>query len=364
VKIFLKKYRVRIRNTTLGLVVSGLLLITFFVIYGYFINFEGNFFPTERDKLGQFGDYFGGALNPIFGLASFLALLVTIIYQAKELKLSRTELELSRVELSNSAIALTNQNRAIELQSFEQTFFSWLANYQSLVNSIEGETRQGMIGDSNIIIKNGKVQLYAWWKRQLSERELFGLINIESRERNLIPQKSIMEIYRSAPQGADDKHYLPAIAALHSEVITNFILSEWMKLYKSQEYQFDSMFRTLYLLLVWINSQQPHRLNDAQKWLYVTIIRSQFSWIEMVYLFYNGFTNAGRNFRPLIEKYALFDNLTFDSDAGINAMKKFVAPQKNYSIYAFNSELAREKMGLPKSSEETLALATTTSHSS
>ncbi|MES1989288.1 MAG: hypothetical protein V4440_14890 [Pseudomonadota bacterium] len=139
-KKFLKKYRIRIRNTALGAVVLSLMLITFFIIYGYFINFQGAFFPTKRDELGQFGDYFGGALNPIFGFASFLALLVTIIYQAKELKLSRNELELTRTELANSATALTNQNKAIELQSFEQTFFSWLNTYRSLLESVEKQT--------------------------------------------------------------------------------------------------------------------------------------------------------------------------------------------------------------------------------
>ncbi|MFA7350962.1 MAG: hypothetical protein WC009_09385 [Methylotenera sp.] len=119
----MKKYRVRIRNTILGLIIIGLLFITIMAIYSYLNSVEGEFFPKKREELGQFGDYFGGTLNPIFGFASFIALLLTIFYQSKELKLSRTELELSRDELSKSASALALQNKAIELQSFEQTFF-------------------------------------------------------------------------------------------------------------------------------------------------------------------------------------------------------------------------------------------------
>ena len=48
---------------------------------------------------GQFGDYFGGMLNPIIGCFSFIMLCVTITLQGKQLKISAHELELSRQAL-------------------------------------------------------------------------------------------------------------------------------------------------------------------------------------------------------------------------------------------------------------------------
>lgn len=158
-KKWFKKYRVRIRNIILGIVIIGLLTIIFLVIYGYLIRFGEAFFPSERDELGQFGDYFGGALNPVFGFASFVALLITIIYQAKELNASTKELK-------NSATALAAQNKAIELQSFEQTFFSWLNTYRDLLLSINDnvKTLENLKGAK----QEGREFLYELWNQSLS----------------------------------------------------------------------------------------------------------------------------------------------------------------------------------------------------
>lgn len=130
-------------------------------------------------------------------------------------------------------------------------------------------------------------------------------------------------------------------------------------MYSNNEYKLDSFFRTAYKLITWIDSQHAERLNNAQKWLYVSIIRSQLSWIEMIYLYYNGLTDRGFKFKLLIEKYALFDNLTIESDIGIKILNIYLPDESVYKPEAFSSESARKKLGLPKSSEETLALATT-----
>ena len=61
----------------------------------------------------------------------------------------------------------------------------------------------------------------------------------------------------------------------------------------------------------------------------------------MVFLYYNGLTGSGKKFKLLIEKYALFDNLTFDSEIGIKVMNKHYNIENNYLKSAFSSELAR-----------------------
>lgn len=354
-KSILKKYRVRIRNAILGVVILSLLLITFFVIYGYFIRIKDNFFPTERSELGQFGDYFGGALNPVFGFASFLALLVTIIYQAKELKLSRTELELSRVELSNSAIALTNQNKAIELQSFEQTFFSWLNTYRSTLSSIEDR------GGVNDVTLSGRPQLFNWWEGRFDYWELYSFIRrAEDIDVLNFPRSLFNKAQSLVPNENNIKQFLLESASDYRQDFTRIILYKWGKLYKEKEYQLDSFFRILYRLLVWIDSQHSNRLSSSQKWLYISIIRSQLSWVEMAYLYMNGLTKVGEKFKPIAEKYALFDNLTFDSNISLQILKIYLLEPDGYSVEAYSSEIAREKIGLPKLAEDTMALASVT----
>lgn len=136
------------------------------------------------------------------------------------------------------------------------------------------------------------------------------------------------------------------------------IQQRWEKLYQKHEYQLDSLFRTLYQLIVWIDSQQEGRLNSSQKWLYISIVRSQLSWIEMVFLYYNGLTERGVKFKALSEKYALFNNLTFDTDVGLHTLKTHLTYQNGYQLSAYDSIVARAKLRLPITSEETLANAT------
>ena len=60
----------------------------------------------KQDAWGQFGDYFGGLLNPIFALLAFLGLLWSISTQQQESRAAAKELseqtELARQEVQNS----------------------------------------------------------------------------------------------------------------------------------------------------------------------------------------------------------------------------------------------------------------------
>ncbi|HSH86907.1 MAG TPA: hypothetical protein VK958_06610 [Methylophilus sp.] len=100
-----------------------------FVIY--LLNFWGNPKSNEPASWGQFGDYFGGILNPLLNTVTIFALLYTINLQLKQLKtsaqqndlmnmqldLSKRELELSREELKKSVIAQNKSQLALNKQA-------------------------------------------------------------------------------------------------------------------------------------------------------------------------------------------------------------------------------------------------------
>ena len=117
-------------------VVSGVTITrAYFVKYGEV--------PGDPASWGQLGDYLGGVLNPVFGFLSVFALLVALVLQTRELKLSREslvlsrdELKLSREEQAKAAEALGLQNKAIRQQSFEQTFFSMLRLLEEVVSQV------------------------------------------------------------------------------------------------------------------------------------------------------------------------------------------------------------------------------------
>lgn len=285
----------------LAAVISAVLVIGFYVAYFKNVPIEAN-----AGIWGQFGDFFGGTLNPIFGFLSVMALLAALVIQGRELKVSSEELR-------NSALALNAQNKAIAHQSFEQTFFSWLKSYKDMLGSVEYVIKE--------IEFNGGRALRRWWVSSLTVDHL----------------------------GGPDSQKNPGLAKV--------AMLEWERLYHNNEYQLDSLFRNLYRLILWVDSQHESRMSAAQKWFYISIVRAQLSWIEMVYLFYNGYTDRGKNFKQLVEKYALFDNLNFDSDAVILHIKEHGYNNVRYADTAYDSRLARKVLGLPESTEETLALA-------
>lgn len=69
-------------------VVAGLLLLIPIAPYIWVYGFH---WSDSQEIWGQFGDFFGGLLNPIYAFLAFLALLYTIAIQATELKLATTE---------------------------------------------------------------------------------------------------------------------------------------------------------------------------------------------------------------------------------------------------------------------------------
>lgn len=92
------------------LLIVGIALFVFIAIVAwiYRSNFDGAYSPSQ-EVWGQFGDYFGGTLNPIFGFASLAVLLYTFSLQREELEETRE--------------AFKAQMGLAEQQAFETTFF-------------------------------------------------------------------------------------------------------------------------------------------------------------------------------------------------------------------------------------------------
>lgn len=64
---------------------------------------------SSGSSYGTFGDFFGGMLNPILTFLTFMGLLMTIVIQQKELRLTRKELK-------DSSLALADQARSLQYQ--------------------------------------------------------------------------------------------------------------------------------------------------------------------------------------------------------------------------------------------------------
>jgi hypothetical protein len=66
-------------------------IVVFIILIGiYFLKFHGDF--GDNADFGAFGDFIGGALNPILGFLTVLLLLTSIRFQIDELRLTRIDI--------------------------------------------------------------------------------------------------------------------------------------------------------------------------------------------------------------------------------------------------------------------------------
>ena len=232
--------------------------LTFSVVSVYFHYFSGEVL-LEHDKWGQFGDYLGGVLNPIFGFLGFIALLLT-------LKLQRQELKISTEELAKSAKALELQNKALAQQNFENTFFQLLRRHGELVS------------ETNFNRVTGRDAF-----KSLYTETLDPIYHFDHEKINNVRERA-MAAYR---RFFDDYHHILA-----------------------------HYFRTLYHVFKFIDMSQ---LSEIEKTVYADIACAQLSSFELCLMFYNGIVGKGKTgFKPLIEKYGILKhlnaNLLLDTD--------------------------------------------------
>jgi uncharacterized membrane protein len=307
--------------------VLALAVVAALVVGGWYaIFFWGEPASGDPASWGQLGDYLGGVLNPVFGFLSVFALLVALVLQTRELKLSREslkfsqeELKLSREEQAKAAKAMELQNKAIHKQSFEQTFFAWLGTYRQILEDVSD--KEGA---------RGRLALQGIWASGLSSDYIYGNRIFMGDSNRLVAALNTIGI-----NGLDET------GLTHYSIIAQASKAEWDSLYQNNETGLGSFFRVLYRLLKWIDEQPDSQLTKEDKWLYVGIVRSQLSWIEMVFLFYNGMTDRGAKFKSLIDRYALFDNLTTHSDRLLTILRECPMDSTGYAPGAFSSDIAR-----------------------
>ncbi|WP_063339756.1 MULTISPECIES: putative phage abortive infection protein [unclassified Marinomonas] len=115
-----------------------------FVFWIYVSNFKGEL-STKHDEWGMFGDFIGGTLNPILSFLALIALLLTIVLQNKELEATRDELKRSADAHESTERVMAEQQKTLNNQKFESTFFSLLELHnQALAKITEINSYRGV----------------------------------------------------------------------------------------------------------------------------------------------------------------------------------------------------------------------------
>lgn len=205
------------------------------------------------ENVGVFGDSFG-VLTSLFSGLAFASIVLTILLQREELQLQRKELQLTREEFRS-------QHSTIKRQNFESTFFQMLRLHNDILSGIDLAGKNHNTGrDCFVIFLNSIKRLHTiYHKKQASECENMNLAYSQFWTEN---QKDL-------------GHY----------------------------------FRYLYIIFEFIKGSDV-----TDKKMYSNIVRAQLSDQELAVLFYNCLYNSGEEkFKPLIEEFAIFNDLPVDS---------------------------------------------------
>ncbi|GAA6119346.1 hypothetical protein [Acidovorax sp. FG27] len=122
----------RTRLLTFALVAVCLLAVPVVVYIGTF----GAQWSRSQEVWGQFGDFFGGFLNPLFALLAFLAVLFNLHIQSQQL-------DVAKDEFRNAASATQSQIKALQEQANREELVAILRSLCEALDTIFDEVVSG-----------------------------------------------------------------------------------------------------------------------------------------------------------------------------------------------------------------------------
>ena len=238
---------------------------------------------------GQFGDSFG-AVNALFAGFAFAGVIYAIILQKRELELQREELEATRAEI-----------RGQREQLFENFFFQLLGRYSEILNTM------AIPGPSLSSPKRNLGTNY------YSGRECFDLMLQKLRD----IYQPLEERFNAGIQINEDGE---------RELIYKWLNDKYEKFFPDLQPYVGHYFRHLYNIVEFVDKSASE---VVEKKFYTDLIRAQLSSTELGLLFYHGLSDRGAEFRDLVEKYALFENIP--SEVLIREEHKKLYDQRAYT---------------------------------
>ncbi len=242
------------------------------------------------DEIGEFVGGTAGSLWALAGLffiyAAFVGQQEELVYQRVELRSTREELQFQRDDLAEQQIL---QNEQARKQIFESTFFQLLRLHSDIVHRIRYE-------DVDIQFVDGARPQSDRLSGREAFRSFYGRFDQSYRHwTNVITTRPEYEQASSDPRDVD------------REDLEQAIVQSYEDFYVDVQSDLGHYFRNLYQMVMFVDSSSA-ALEEKES--YMSFIKAQLSSYELLVLFYKGLSNYGRgNFKPLIERYALLENM-------------------------------------------------------
>jgi hypothetical protein len=263
------------------------------------------------ENTSNFANTIGGITSPIVGLiAAFL------VYRALQAQIAANE-EITR-QFKKQQKADYDQKKILVRQNFEQTFFNMLDLHIAIVEQLK--------------IDSGDLETKIESKFHLP----FGNRNKKPLEKRDIFQGAYDILIRYIEKA--DAHYTKnSSMALENFPLESFLdkndnlngstyKSVYREMFKILNTDLGHYYRNLYRIVKMIHKQdflESSEKNDAIRYFYTSIVRSQLSDYEIRWLFFNGLSEFGEKFKPLIIEYSFLKILDLNTEPQIVKLKPF-----------------------------------------
>ncbi len=238
---------------------------------------------TDLSRLGQFGDLFGG-LNVVMTSASVLLILISYRGQSAFIK---------------------RQLKADERRDVENNFYQVLSSFRNFVAGVDLKTEKDEVRGVEAFrgMHDEVVNIYAFFK----EHGIKFLEESLEKEINEFKINGDFNSHRFAI-AVNQNNCLNKLKERYS-VTTDVVVFSYLFKYYYFAHDLSLYFRLLYRI---IDNVDSSHIDDTNKWLLIKVVRSSISDFELLLIFYNVISPLGRDFKPLCEKYAFFDNLDYE----------------------------------------------------
>lgn len=233
----------------------------------------------------------GDALAGIAGSLAFLWIIVTVALQSQQLDEQRKELEFTRDEIKKG-------NDAFNKQMFENSFFSMLKTYNSIVESVDIDVTNQSLLD---MIERKQAP-----KNIQSGKDAFAEL-----------LKRLMWQFDFLKNDGDT-----------NESEEEVIFEAYAEFWESYQNELGHYFRFLYRFFLILEESELAETKHSK------ILRGFLSDQELVLIFYNCLYPRGEKFKRLAIEFSIFDNLPVKMLAN-PSHKKLIHPKafdSNYSI--------------------------------
>ncbi len=199
------------------------------------------------------------AFSALFSALAFAGLIITILIQRQD---------------------INEQTKINNIQNFENNFFRLLEQHHRIIDSFVIEIKPNE--------KNDEIEDYPFDKSVVSRLDAFDYLAKDFQHRF----KKVEEIRFPA-----DKSYK-----------TVFVYAYSHHIFGKYGFMLGHYFRNLYHIIRYIDEHKGLKTKN-EKYKYVKILRAQLSAPEINLIAWNGLSEYGKAFKPLIEKYKLLKNM-------------------------------------------------------